>query len=346
MQRLIEKPSQLLIPLIAAAALLAALGTGFAAVALNRTASSAAALNAAGAVLATTQRALAYELSGNNGEALLTEAEAALRSMANFDFIARKSEYAELRSAFGTLFESVRSGGQEAREARATDPRAGRGVLALGDMVWLRSGELQAVAGARLDAQKWLFIWSLAAMLTGVVLTLLSFVISKFIVADKVEVEAAFDPMTGALRRDRFIERLSGFIASKPKDHAVGVVMIDIDRFKGINDSFGHDAGDKVLAAVSGAVRSLVREGDAFGRLGGEEFAVALRSKDPRAARLFAERARAAVESLRLERLPHVTISLGAVVLKPGEKCHDALKRADSFLYAAKAAGRNRVRGD
>jgi diguanylate cyclase (GGDEF)-like protein len=286
------------------------------------------------------QRAVKLELSGIPSQAIFAEVEGALSELEGLRDFSRSPSFVDLSASI----EAVRSSVAALRSAADESTRTR--LLVVSEDAWRIGDRFRQDVASAADTQRSLYLWGLIATLLGVLLTMLAVFVSKYIVADKVEVEAAFDPMTGALRRDRFIERLSDFIASRPKGHSVGVVMLDLDRFKGINDSFGHDAGDTVLAAVGGALRSLLREGDAFGRLGGEEFAVAVKSKDSRAARLFAERARAAVESLRLERLPIITISAGSVILRQGEKAADALKRADSYLYAAKTAGRNRVRGD
>jgi diguanylate cyclase (GGDEF)-like protein len=340
MQRFIEKPSTLLIPLIVAAAVLVAVGAGMAGFALSRTAANAEAVHMANIVRGGLQRAVKLELSGIPSQAIFAEVEGALSELEGLRDFSRSPSFVELSASI----EAVRSSVAALRSAADESTRTR--LLVVSEDAWRIGDRFRQDVASAADTQRSLYLWGLIATLLGVLLTMLAVFVSKYIVADKVEVEAAFDPMTGALRRDRFIERLSDFIASRPKGHSVGVVMLDLDRFKGINDSFGHDAGDTVLAAVGGALRSLLREGDAFGRLGGEEFAVAVKSKDSRAARLFAERARAAVESLRLERLPIITISAGSVILRQGEKAADALKRADSYLYAAKTAGRNRVRGD
>ncbi|HAE23326.1 MAG TPA: hypothetical protein DCG47_13550 [Spirochaetaceae bacterium] len=340
MQRFIEKPSTLLIPLIVAAAVLVAVGAGMAGFALSRTAGNADAVHKANIVRGGLQRAVKLELSGIPSQAIFAEVETALSELKGLRDFSRSQSFVELSASI----ETVRSAAAALRSMADESTRTR--LLVVSEDAWRIGDRFRQDVASVADTQRSLYLWGLIATLLGVLLTMLAVFVSKYIVADKVEVEAAFDPMTGALRRDRFIERLSDFIAVRPKGHSVGVVMLDLDRFKGINDSFGHDAGDTVLAAVGGALRSLLREGDAFGRLGGEEFAVAVKSKDSRAARLFAERARAAVESLRLERLPIITISAGSVILRPGEKAGDALKRADSYLYAAKTAGRNRVRGD
>ena len=308
MQRFAEKPSMLLIPLIAAAAIFAAFGAGIAGSALTRTSRSAAALTQAGIMHGSIQRAVKLELSGIRADELFSEAGAAYASLVPINIYRKSAAFAD----FGTILKSFPLALALWREDASADSR--QALVSMSEAAWDAGRQIIRDTERYAEDQRDLFLVGLLCTLMGVILTLFAVWVSKFMVADKVEVEAAFDPMTGALRRDRFMEKLASFIALRSKEQHVGVVMIDLDRFKGINDSFGHDAGDKVLAAVSGAIRSFLREGDAFGRLGGEEFAVAVRSKDRRAGRLFAERARAAVESLRLERLPHVTISLGVVV--------------------------------
>jgi len=125
------------------------------------------------------------------------------------------------------------------------------------------------------------------------------------------------------------------------------LVMVDIDHFKAVNDSLGHDAGDRVIRAVAQVLLEETRDDDLVGRLGGEEFAVLLPGAGGEAARAVAERMRAGVEALAPEGGRRVTISLGVVEDRPGAPDLDALvKEADRRLYAAKAGGRNRVVAD
>lgn len=337
--RIAEEPSRILIPLLVAACLLAGTGLGIAGLATNRTSGDAAQVNQAGLVRGGLQRAVKLELAGQDALALVDEASRVLWDL-------RYGQGAFLDEEFRFLSVSIARLRAAMVDMRAGNDRSLSVLLTASEDAWLRSNALVDATQRGISQRRRLFMWGLSFMAAGVALAALSVVISKLYVADKVEVEATYDTMTGGLRKNRFMERLNNLVDTLGRGESVGVVMFDLDRFKRINDSFGHDAGDRVLAAVGGTIRSLLRPGDVFGRMGGEEFAVAIRSKDPRAARLFSERVRAAVESIRLERLPIITISAGAVVLKKGEKPMEALKRADSHLYAAKAAGRNRVRGD
>lgn len=337
--RLSEKPSLILIPLLGAAFLFAAVGLGLAWTAVARTSGDAAEVNRAGIVRGSVQRATKLELAGIPSLDALDVAMSLLQDLHDATGTRLESQYQALARALARL----RSAMVDARGGKA---EAGDALVRTSEDAWDLSNELVYATESSVMAKRRLFLWGLGFMAGGVLFAGLSVFVSKFLVADRVEMEAAYDTMTGGLRKNRFMQRLGHAMESVGRDESIGVVMFDLDRFKRINDSYGHEAGDRVLAAVGGALRSLLRPGDAFGRMGGEEFAVALRSKDPRAARLFAERARAAVESLSLERLPTMTISAGAVVARHGERPAEALKRADSHLYAAKAAGRNRVRGD
>ena len=130
----------------------------------------------------------------------------------------------------------------------------------------------------------------------------------------------------------------------------VGVALLDLDRFKAVNDRFGHAAGDAVLAHVAGVLRSEARTGDVAARLGGEEFVLLLPDTDPGGARQVAERL---VGALRCAVVPveggevTVTASIGVAAWAPGEgDLAPALRRADRAMYRAKGAGRDCVVAD
>jgi diguanylate cyclase (GGDEF)-like protein len=124
--------------------------------------------------------------------------------------------------------------------------------------------------------------------------------------------------------------------------------MVDIDRFKDINDTYGHHAGDEIIAAVAGRVAHAVAKTDLVGRLGGDELAILLEGADVAAARSVAARVhRAVVQTpISTRRGPvYVTISVGAAAtgLLERARLEDVLVAADRALYASKRAGRDRV---
>ena len=155
------------------------------------------------------------------------------------------------------------------------------------------------------------------------------------------------DALTGAFNKKYITERLVAEVAHALRHRSsLELVVCDLDKFKLVNDHYGHLAGDAVLRAVADRVHSVIRSEDVFGRFGGEEFVVISRGSD--AARL-AERIRAAVEALAIPTdrgLLHVTLSLGVAridELGSQASASTLLDKADQRLLSAKRAGRNRV---
>lgn len=165
---------------------------------------------------------------------------------------------------------------------------------------------------------------------------------------DALETEATRDSLTGLWNRRSILDLLRRDLArAEREDQPLSVVMIDIDRFKRINDRFGHSAGDEVLREVTRRVASALRTADVFGRIGGEEFLIVLCPGDEQTAYEVMERARSACESepIRVDAGDlDVTISLGAAVIDEFEDMDlsTILKAADRALYRAKEGGRNR----
>jgi diguanylate cyclase (GGDEF)-like protein len=167
---------------------------------------------------------------------------------------------------------------------------------------------------------------------------------------EAVEQQAVTDELTGLANvraflttMDREVERGRRF------DTPLGLIMLDIDDFKLVNDSYGHQQGDEVLALVAGTLREEIRELDTAARYGGEELAVILPQTDASGAELLAERMRAAVQSLQVPRMGgggtlSVTASFGVAAMPESALDRDGLiAAADAALYAAKRAGKNRV---
>jgi diguanylate cyclase (GGDEF)-like protein len=160
------------------------------------------------------------------------------------------------------------------------------------------------------------------------------------------ERQAATDDLTGTASRRRFLSRLETELgASARSRQPLVVALIDVDHFKRINDSFGHDVGDEVLRKVAAAAMTRVGDGGLVGRLGGEEFALLLPGHHAETAARLCERLLADCAAIcgPEGNVLGVTISIGIAEVEQAAVTGAALKAADTAMYAAKAAGRNRI---
>lgn len=158
--------------------------------------------------------------------------------------------------------------------------------------------------------------------------------------------EAAFtDHLTGLANRRRFERQLEREVNRTQRlGHPLSVLMIDIDNFKSVNDSFGHDVGDEALRGFGKVLREGTRGIDLAARIGGEEFAVLLVETELHRAIEVAERLRIAIRNMPVPSADHITASFGvAECPSSAQTADDVLKVADTFLYQAKARGRNQV---
>ena len=168
---------------------------------------------------------------------------------------------------------------------------------------------------------------------------------------EKLRSQAMRDPLTGLYNRRHFNEFLSRRVAEATRTgRPFGLLMIDLDHFKSINDTFGHDAGDEVLRSTAQLLQQSARADEAVFRLGGEEFVLALNDGDDMDLLGCGERLRRELEAhQRLWNnapLPNVTASLGlACFPHDGRDEHTLMLKADAALYTAKRTGRNRVCG-
>jgi diguanylate cyclase (GGDEF)-like protein len=161
---------------------------------------------------------------------------------------------------------------------------------------------------------------------------------------------ATVDSLTGLFNRPYVDTRLHQEVErAKRAASSLTVLMADVDDFKKINDTYGHQIGDAVLKTVGSILRSAVRVFDVCARYGGDEFAIVMPSSDQASAAACAERIRQRVAEAYLHdesvfRLPPLTLSIGAGVIQRGDTPADLVRRADQCLYQAKAEGKNRVR--
>jgi len=156
---------------------------------------------------------------------------------------------------------------------------------------------------------------------------------------------ATRDPLTGIANRRLLDDELERIIAQARRyGLPLSVVLMDLDRFKAVNDEHGHDTGDRALVETVERVEASVRDADLLGRWGGEEFLLLAPQTDREAACALAERCRAAIGQDPME-VGEVTASFGVATLGAADDARDLFRRADLALYAAKQEGRDRVVG-
>ncbi len=196
------------------------------------------------------------------------------------------------------------------------------------------------VAGVGLALTRWPRLEMLSAMTA---LVILAFVLLRERASRlRAEREARTDSLTGLTNRRGLNEALDRALSADPAE-PLGLLLLDLDHFKRINDRFGHLMGDHVLQEAARALQEALRGQDVKGRWGGEEFVVLLPGADAEVARRIAERLRHHLEGRLQLGMVAVTTSVGVTARVPGDTAERLLARADGALYAAKRAGRNRT---
>ena len=227
-------------------------------------------------------------------------------------------------------------------------------IFIAGSQFWLRSGvtltlETVQSGAAYRDSTYWAVLNATVAICS--ILVALSLIAACATdVIKEIRTLSETDSLTGLRNRRAFDEAVQISIADSARANLpVSLAILDIDHFKQVNDTYGHQVGDKVIAELGTLIRNIPRKSDISGRLGGEEFAILLWNTDLTGARLFAEGLRSAFETLRFEGMPRkqgCTISIGVAQLQVKEDFDDLYGRTDAALYEAKNKGRNRVESD
>lgn len=193
--------------------------------------------------------------------------------------------------------------------------------------------------------------WTALSFSLVILVVLLGFTLLLAIALDVIEDlknERNTDALTRLANRRGFDERAEGRLAAIRRDAAT-LVYCDLDHFKAINDTHGHEAGDAVIRGFAELIAAELRQQDIGARIGGEEFAILLDAADRFGARQFCERVRRRVMGYDFPGLPPgwaVTASFGIAEYQPGEDLAALARRADRMLYAAKRAGRDCIRVD
>jgi diguanylate cyclase (GGDEF)-like protein len=167
---------------------------------------------------------------------------------------------------------------------------------------------------------------------------------NEYVKIKELEHMASTDVLTKLFNRSKLNDVLEKEIAlSNAISSPLSIIFIDIDHFKDVNDTYGHDVGDKVLIDIANIISSSTRASDIAARWGGEEFMITLQSTDTAHASILAEKLRATVEEYIFAIVGNLTISLGVTEYMNNESEETFIKRVDKALYEAKESGRNRV---
>jgi len=239
-----------------------------------------------------------------------------------------------------TLWRAPRSGMVRVQQVVAAAYAAMAAVLPL------RAIALLAMRESRLDLRH--DAWQVPIYVFGflyLVVTNLGFILMcKMRAEAEIRLQARTDDLTGLPNRRALDEEIAhALAAARRSGRPFGVVMVDVDRFKFINDTHGHAVGDATLSAFARRLASALREPDRAYRYGGEEFCVLLDDTDLAGARTLAERAREHIMLPFEGTMSALTASFGATAWQPDDTGDTLFRRADRALYAAKRNGRNRV---
>lgn len=161
---------------------------------------------------------------------------------------------------------------------------------------------------------------------------------------DKMRELANTDSLTKINNRHSFLKHFNSQLKrSQEFSEEFSLIMIDIDYFKNINDTYGHNVGDIAIIEITEVIKECLREHDIFGRIGGEEFMVLFINTPIKSVHEIAQRIRKTVDEHTFKSVNHITVSIGVVSYKHNEESKDILRRVDIALYEAKNSGRNRV---
>jgi diguanylate cyclase (GGDEF)-like protein len=191
-------------------------------------------------------------------------------------------------------------------------------------------------------SSRWVAVLCLIAMLFSIASAFTFIGLTKERAEREQRLAAGTDPLTGIANRRAFVEAANALLAKRGE---AALLLFDLDRFKAVNDRFGHEVGDAVLVAFCTVAEETLPCGAVFGRLGGEEFVCLLIDADPATARRLAERLRETFARIAMPELPdlRLSVNVGIAQASPGSDFDRMLRHADRALYVAKERGRNRV---
>ncbi|WP_300302388.1 GGDEF domain-containing protein [Anaerosolibacter sp.] len=300
-------------------------------------------INKLGIIRGSIQRLVKYELAGIESNELIEEIDSKINEF-NGNKIRVYDKKGEIQYALGDLCQTWTPLKESIDDFRRSPSSQNKQVLLeRSEEVWTKSNTMvltsQGVTERKVDRFQTSFIFFGINLGLGI---LIIFLIKRY-VKDTLEYLVNYDGLTKLYNRRYFNEYLGkeiSIVERYAKD--LSLVMFDIDHFKKVNDTYGHDIGDSVLKELSNLVQNHIRQSDMLARIGGEEFAVVAPETDGESAVLLSEKIRKIVEEHDFMHVGKITISLGVTQFTQGDSSDSIYKRADIALYKAKNNGRNR----
>ncbi len=302
-------------------------------------------VNMAGVIRGSVQRVVKLELAGQSSGAVVAEIDDLLAEFLREEFTIE----ADGQGDFAARIRDLHSGWSRLKQVLdqyRDDPSAASLHLVnrISEEMWTAANDTVFLAQYTSEAKVSNFRLLLFALAAALVLLVALFFLTNQKVRNKLEVMATRDSLTGALTRAFFEEYLVREVERVRRyGTELSMIMLDIDHFKRVNDTYGHDAGDVVLHELGEVISQVIRRADILARIGGEEFAIIVPETDLADAAVLAEKIRQAVCNHRFGKVGDITISIGVAQFRSHDTENSLLKKADRALYQAKNGGRNRV---
>ncbi|MDF2840329.1 MAG: diguanylate cyclase [Clostridia bacterium] len=310
----------------------------------NSIANDAMIINKLGTVRGSLQRVVKLELSDKNCDELINKIDLTLG-----EFQSEKIKLFDKNNDIMNAVNDVVNSWEKVKRTiyiyRETPNEENRQMLLLdSEDAWYKSNSMVFISQTSSENKISKYKLSFFVFFLNIILSIIIIFLIKRYVKDALEEMVNNDSLTGIYNRRFFTEFLRNeIIRSERYKKGFSLIMLDIDFFKKINDTYGHDVGDIVLKELSGLVTKCIRKSDMFARVGGEEFAIIATETDLENAVQLAEKIRRKVEESVLAKDLKITISLGVSQYTNKDDNNTIYKRADNALYKAKGEGRNRV---
>lgn len=337
----VDKPSRKMISILLVVVLFIICNGLFLLYQINSTQNDSKTINYLGIIRGSIQRISKLEISGIKADALIKKTDEIVYDFYN-DKMQLKGEGVDLRNKIETLEEDWKGFKKLIYMSRRVNNN--KEILQRSERLWDETNVTVFLAQTMSQRKIKYFDFSILISLFNLILIVVVIYMTKNYVKDKLEYEVNHDALTKIFNRRFLYEYFQKeFEKTQIYRKQMSIIFFDIDYFKIINDTYGHDKGDYVLVEIAKIVRKTIRNNDIFARIGGEEFVIIIPDISIYVASIMAERVRKAIEKYSFEHGIRVTISLGITEHKDGDTLDSIFKRADDALYKSKKTGRNRI---